>query len=193
MSTSTQAAEQRTSTWRIDPAHSHVEFAVKHLMISTVKGRFADVEGTVTVEGDDVETAGIDVTIEAESIDTRVDKRDAHLRSEDFLHAERHPSLRFTSTEVERVDDEQLRVKGDLTIRDVTREVVLDVEELGRATDPWGGERAAFEATTKIDRKDFGLTWNQALEAGGVLVGDEVRISIDAQLVLEDEGEGEEA
>ena len=189
MSTNSQALEQGTATWRIDPAHSHVEFAVKHLMISTVKGRFGDVEGTVTVDGDDVETAGIDVTLAAESIDTRVEKRDDHLRSQDFLHAERYPSLRFESTEVKRVGNDELRVKGHLTIRDVTREVVLDVEELGRAQDPWGGERAAFQATTKIDRKDFGLTWNQALEAGGVLVGDEVRISIDAQLVLQEEQE----
>ena len=193
MSTSTQAVEKGTVTWQIDPAHSLVEFAVKHLMISTVKGRFADVEGRVTVEGDDPTTAEIDVTIAAESIDTRVDKRDDHLRSADFLGAERHPSLRFRSTGVDRAGDGDLRVKGDLTIRDVTREVVLEVEELGRARDPWGGERAAFQATTKIDRKDFGLTWNQALETGGVLVGDEVRISIDAQLVRQDEDQEEGA
>ncbi|HUF77127.1 MAG TPA: YceI family protein [Longimicrobiales bacterium] len=189
MSTSTQTVEQGTATWQIDPAHSHVEFAVKHLMISTVKGRFGDVEGSVTVESDDAETARIDVTIAAESIDTGVGKRDDHLRSADFLHAERYPSLRFESTEVERNGDGELRVKGDLTIRDVTREVVLEVEELGSAKDPWGGERAAFQATTSIDRKDFGLTWNQALETGGVLVGDKVRISIDAQLVLQEEGQ----
>jgi polyisoprenoid-binding protein YceI len=187
MSTSTRAVAQELATWEIDPAHSHVEFAVKHLMISTVKGRFGEVEGSVTVERDDPETAEIDVMIAAESIDTRVGRRDDHLRSGDFLHAERHPSLRFRSTDVERSGEDELRVKGDLTIRDVTREVVLEVEELGRATDPWGGERAAFRATTAIDRKDFGLTWNQALETGGVLVGDEVRISIDAQLVLQEQ------
>ena len=181
-----QIVEAGTATWQIDPAHSHVEFAVKHLMISTVKGRFGDVEGTVTVEDDDAATARIDVTIAAASIDTGEEKRDAHLRSEDFLHAERFPSLRFRSTRVERTGDDRLRVEGDLTIRDVTREVVLEVEERGRARDPWGGERSAFTATTQIDRKDFGLTWNQALETGGVLVGDRVRISIDVQLVLEE-------
>jgi polyisoprenoid-binding protein YceI len=187
MTPTAQTLETGTVTWQIDPAHSHVEFAVKHLMISTVKGRFGDVEGSVTVEHDDPTSAQIEVTIAAGSIDTRVEKRDDHLRSEDFLHAERFPSLRFRSTGVERNGDDELRVKGDLTIRDVTREVVLEVEELGRAQDPWGGERAAFTATTKIERKDFGLTWNQALETGGVLVGDQVRISIDAQLVLQSE------
>lgn len=187
MTTTGQTLQTGTATWQIDPAHSHVEFAVKHLMISTVKGTFADVEGTVRVEDEDLTTADIDVTIAAASIDTRAEKRDDHLRSQDFLHAERFPSLRFRSTEVERGGDEELRVKGELTIRDVTREVVLEVEELGSAQDPWGGERAAFTATTKLDRKDFGLTWNQALETGGVLVGDEVRISIDAQLVLQSE------
>ena len=182
-----QALATGTQTWRLDPAHTSVEFAVKHLMISTVKGRFADVTGHVTVEDEDPTTARIEVTIEAASIDTRVDKRDEHLRSGDFLHAEAHPSLRFASTKVERAGPDALRVTGDLTIRGVTREVVLQVEERGRVKDPWGGERAGYHASTKIDRKDFGLTWNQALEAGGVLVGDEVRISIDTELVLTEE------
>lgn len=132
-----QALETGTATWQIDPAHSRVEFAVKHLVISTVKGRFADLEGSVTVEYDDPTSTQIDVTIAAESIDTRVDKRDDHLRSEDFLHAERFPSLRFRSTRLERTGDDELRVKGDLTIRDVTREVVLEVEEQGRASRRW--------------------------------------------------------
>ena len=189
MTPTPQTVAQGTATWRIDPAHSHLEFAVKHLMISTVKGRFGELEGTVVVEDDDAETARIEVEIAARSIDTRVEKRDDHLRSADFLHAEQYPTLRFESTGVERIAGERLRVKGDLTIRDATREVTLDVEELGRVQDPWGGERAVFRATTKIDRKDFGLTWNQALETGGVLVGDEVRISIDAQLVLQDEAQ----
>jgi polyisoprenoid-binding protein YceI len=176
-----------TQVWQLDAAHSSVEFAVKHLMISTVKGRFADVAGHVTVEEDDVTTAQVDVTIGAKSIDTGVGKRDDHLRSADFFDVENHPALRFTSKKVERTGDDELHVTGDLTIRDVTREIVLRVEEGGRANDPWGGERAAFHATAKVDRKDFGLTWNQALETGGVLVGDEVRITIDAQLVLQDD------
>ena len=187
MTTAGQTIESGTATWQIDPAHSHVEFAVKHLMISRVKGRFGDVEGSVIVQDEDPTTARIDVTIPAASIDTRADQRDQHLRSGDFLDVERFPSLRFRSTEVERSGDHELRVKGNLTIRDVTREVVLRVEDQGRATDPWGGERAAYTATTRIDRKDFGLTWNQALETGGVLVGDEVRISVDVQLVLQSE------
>jgi polyisoprenoid-binding protein YceI len=187
MTTATQTVEKATGTWQIDPAHTNVEFGVKHLMISTVRGRFAEVEGSVTVEDDDAATAQIDVTIAAASIDTGVEQRDEHLRSGDFLDAERFPSLRFRSTTVERVKGDELRVKGDLTIRDVTREVVLRVEERGTAKDPWGGERTGFGATAKINRKDFGLTWNQTLETGGLLVGDEVKITIDAQLVLESE------
>lgn len=182
----TQTLEKGTAVWKIDPAHTHVEFGVRHLMIATVKGRFSEVEGSVSVEGDDASTAEIDVSIAAASIDTRVEQRDEHLRSADFFDAERYPLLRFRSTEVERLGDDELRVRGELTIRDVTREVVLAVEERGRAQDPWGGERAGFHASTDLDRTDFGLTWNQALETGGVLVGDTVRISIDAELVLED-------
>jgi polyisoprenoid-binding protein YceI len=187
MTTATQALETGAATWQIDPAHTTVEFGVKHLMISTVKGRFADVEGSVTLEGDDATTARIDVTIAAASIDTGVEQRDGHLRSADFLDAERFPSLRFRSTGVERAGKDELRVSGDLTIRDVTREVVLHVEERGTAKDPWGGLRAGFAGTVKIDRKDFGLTWNQALETGGFLVGDTVKIAIDAELVLQTE------
>jgi polyisoprenoid-binding protein YceI len=181
----TQTIEKGAALWKIDPAHTHVEFGVRHLMIATVKGRFADVEGTVSVEGDDASSAEVDVRIGAASIDTRVEKRDDHLRSADFFHAEEHPDLLFKSTGVERVGGDRLRVTGDLTIRGVTRQVVLNVEERGTAKDPWGGERAGFHASGRIDRKDFGLTWNQALETGGVLVGDEVRISIDLELVLD--------
>jgi polyisoprenoid-binding protein YceI len=187
MTTATQAVEKGTGTWQIDAAHTSVEFGVKHLMISTVRGRFAEVEGSVAVEGDDPTTAQIDVTIAAASIGTGVEQRDEHLRSADFLDVERFPSLSFRSSKVERVGEDELRVRGDLTIRDVTREVVLDVEERGAAKDPWGGERAGFSATVEIDRKDFGLTWNQTLETGGFLVGDTVEISIDAELVLQSE------
>ena len=181
----TQTLEKGTAIWKIDPTHSHVEFGVRHLMIATVKGRFADVEGSVSIDGDEVSTAQIDVRIGAASIDTRVEQRDAHLRSADFFDVQKHPSLRFKSTDVERAGDDRLRVTGDLTIRDVTREVVLDVEERGTVTDPWGGERSGFHASATIDRKDFGLTWNQALETGGVVVGNQVRISIDVELVLD--------
>jgi polyisoprenoid-binding protein YceI len=187
MTTAARAVEKEIGTWKIDPAHTTVEFGVKHLMISTVKGRFSEVEGSVTVEGDDASTAQIDVSIAAASIDTGVDQRDEHLRSGDFFDVARFPTLRFRSKSVERASDDELRVRGDLTIRDVTREVIVDVEERGTATDPWGGRRAGFRATAKIDRQDFGLTWNQALEAGGFLVGDGVKIPLDAQLVLEAE------
>jgi len=187
MTTTTVDAPAGTALWKLDPSHAHVEFAVRHLMISKVKGQFADVEGTLQIDDDDVSTAQLHVEIGAESIDTRVDQRDEHLRSGDFLDVEHHPKLTYHSKRVERTGEDQLRVVGDLTIRDVTREVELHVTERGRAKDPWGGTRAGFGATAKIDRKDFGLTWNQALEAGGVLVGDEVEITLDAEWVLETE------
>jgi polyisoprenoid-binding protein YceI len=169
------------TTWQIDPAHSHVEFAVRHLMISTVKGRFSDVSGTVTGI-DEGEEPSIDVSIGAASIDTRENQRDAHLRSADFFDADRFPTLRFRSTRVV-ADGDGLKVTGNLTIKDVTKDVTLAVTQEGRGKDPWGGERAGYSATTKINRKDYGLTWNQLLETGGVAVGDEIRISIDVELV----------
>jgi len=152
-----------------------------------VKGQFADVDGSLRMEGEDVTTAELEVEIRAASVDTRVDQRDQHLRSADFLDVERFPTLTFRSTKAERSGKNRLSVTGDLTIRDVTREVVLEVVEHGTATDPWGGNRAGYGAKTKINRKDFGLTWNQALETGGVLVGDEVEIELDAQFVLQAE------
>jgi polyisoprenoid-binding protein YceI len=177
----TQAAKQ--TTWSIDPAHSHVGFAIKHLMIATVRGRFTDVQGTVALDETDPTTAAIDISIATGSVTTGDDKRDAHLRSPDFFDADRYPNITFRGKRVEATSGDSFRVVGDLTIRDVTREVVLDAELLGRAKDPWGNQRAAFEARTKINRADYGLTWNTALEAGGVLVGDEVKISIEAELL----------
>jgi polyisoprenoid-binding protein YceI len=171
-------------SWRIDPAHSHVEFAVRHLMISTVKGAFGDVRGTVWVDDSDARTILVDITIQVASIDTRQEQRDAHLRSADFFDAARFPTITFRSRVLEgNHHDREFRLVGDLTIRDVTREVVLDVSSEGRLTDPWGAERAGFSAQGKIDRTDFGLTWNQALEAGGVLVGNEIKISIEVELI----------
>jgi polyisoprenoid-binding protein YceI len=172
------------SSWQIDPAHSHVEFAVRHLMISSVKGAFGDVQGTVWVDESDARTVLVDITIQVGSIDTRQEQRDAHLRSSDFFDAARFPTITFRSRTVEGSHhDSRFRLVGDLTIRDVTREVVLDVSAEGRLTDPWGAERAGFSAQGRIDRTDFGLTWNQALEAGGVVVGNEVKISIEVELV----------
>jgi polyisoprenoid-binding protein YceI len=169
-----------TTTWTIDPAHTDVEFAVKHLMISTVKGRFADVKGTAITP--DHGEPRIDVTIGTASIDTRQEQRDAHLRSGDFFDVEKFPEMRFVGTSAERTKD-GWKVTGDLTIKGITKPVTLDVTEEGTAKDPWGNERMGVSASTRIDRRDYGLTWNAALEAGGWLVGDEIRISVNAELI----------
>ena len=179
----TAAQTGQVTAWTVDAAHSHVGFSIKHLMIATVRGRFTQVEGTVKVDESDPTTATIDITIPTASVNTGDEKRDAHLRSADFFDAEQHPTMTFRSKRVEAAGGNSFRVVGDLTIRGVTREVVLDAELLGRAKDPWGQEKAGFEATTKIKRGDYGLTWNAALEAGGVLVGDDVKISIEAELL----------
>jgi polyisoprenoid-binding protein YceI len=153
-------------------------------MISSVKGAFGDVQGTVWIDESDARTVLVDVTIQAASIDTRQEQRDAHLRSVDFLDAAHFPTIAFHSGKMEggHIDGE-FRLVGDFTIRGVTREVVLDVSAEGRLTDPWGAERAGFSAHGQIDRTDFGLTWNQALETGGVLVSDEVKISVEVELI----------
>lgn len=183
MTTATLAAERGTTQWTIDPTHTNVGFGVRHLMISTVKGRFTAVEGQVTVPDGDPVKAQIVVTIDAASVDTGVGQRDDHLRSPDFFDAARFPKLTFRSKRVERIGAESLRVIGDLTIRDVTREVALDVRELGSVRDPWGGQRSGFSAIGRINRRDFGLNWNQAIEAGGVVVGEEVSITLEAELI----------
>ena len=177
------ANEQTQTTWQIDAAHTDVGFSVKHLMISTVRGRFGEVRGTIQLGGSDLTGTSVDVEIPAPSIDTRQEQRDAHLRSADFFEVEKYPLITFRSRRVERIKGDRYRIVGDLTIRDVTREVVLEGTDEGRGRDPWGGERLAFSATTTIDRRDFGLTWNQALETGGVLVSNEIKISIDVQAV----------
>ena len=173
----------RVTAWQIDPAHTLVEFGVKHLMISTVKGRFAGVTGTLVVDDDDPAGSSVDVEIDAASIDTRQEQRDAHLRSADFLEVERHPTITFKSTRVEPLGEDRFRVVGELTIRGVTREVVLDTELTGRGTYPPPYNRAAigFTASTAIDRKQFGLTYNTALETGGFMVGDTVKIHLEIE------------
>jgi polyisoprenoid-binding protein YceI len=172
------------SSWRIDPAHSHVEFAVRHLMISSVKGAFGDVQGTVWLDESDPRTVLVDIAIQVASIDTRQEQRDAHLRSPDFFDAAKFPTITFRSRRVQGNPFEgDFRLAGDLTVRGITRELTLDVSPQGRLTDPWGEERAGFSAHAKIDRTDFELTWNQALEAGGVLVGNEIKISIEVELI----------
>ena len=182
MSTAAQAAPALT-TWSIDPAHSSVEFAVRHLMITTVKGRFTDVSGTVLLDEAHPQKASADITIGVASIDTREPQRDAHLRSADFFDADHFPTLTFRSKVVEEVTSQGFRLTGDLTIHGVTREITLEVTNEGRSRDPWGGERAGFSASAKIKRSDFGLTWNQLLETGGLAVSDDVKITLDVQLV----------
>lgn len=179
---------QEKTRWDIDAAHSQVEFTVKHMMITKVRGRFADVQGAIELDGESPSDSSVRVEIDAASIDTREDDRDAHLRSGEFLDVENHPQLTFRSTRVEGLElDEGARFKviGDLTIRGTTREVELDAAFEGRGQDPWGNQRAAFSADTTIDRRDFGLTWNQALETGGVLVGHQVQIHLEVQAVLD--------
>ena len=169
-------------THTIDATHTNVEFAVKHLMISTVKGRFGDVSGTVSVPQTGEPT--VDVTINAASIDTRVDARDNHLKSADFFDVEKYPTLRFVSTKATRTDD-GYKLVGDLTIKDVTRPVTLTVTEEGTGVDPWGTSKSGFRAVGKINRTDFGLTWNAALETGGVMVSEDVKLAFDVQLVAQ--------
>ncbi len=174
----------QASPWDIDPAHTSVEFKVRHLMISNVRGQFHGVKGMVDLKGGDLSGSVLDVTIDASSIDTGVEKRDVHLRSPDFLDVEKFPSLTYRSREVTTVEAGQMKVVGDLTIRGVTREVVLDVEGPTQAlTDPSGNVRIGASATTKINRKDYGLVWNKVLEGGGVVVGDEVTITIEIELI----------
>ena len=182
---STLATPQTTTTaWNIDPAHSVAEFKVKHMMISNVKGQFAKVTGVLTLDESDLTNSRVEALIEAASIETRDAQRDAHLKSADFFHVEKFPTLSFKSTRITLVRDGELSVEGDLTIRGVTRKALFTVEgPTPPAKDPWGNTRVGVSATTKINRKDFGLTWNAALETGGILVGDEVTITLDAQFV----------
>lgn len=173
----------KITTWTIDPSHAEIGFAVRHLMIATVRGRFGAVSGTVTVDETNPRDSKIDVTVDVTSIDTRQEMRDNHLRSPDFFDVATYPTIHFVSKRIEGDIDGEFRVTGDLTIRGVTREVALTASLEGRTRDPWGNERAGFSATGKVNRHDFGLTWNQALESGGVMVGDEVKLTIDVELV----------
>jgi polyisoprenoid-binding protein YceI len=173
-----------TTTWNIDAAHSAAEFKVKHMMISNVKGQFAKVTGVLTLDESDLTNSRVEAVIEAASIETRDAQRDAHLKSADFFDVEKFPTLSFKSTGVSLVRDGELAVEGDLTIRGVTRKERFSVEGPTPPTkDPCGNTRVGVSATTKINRKDFGLTWNAALETGGILVGDEVTIALDVEFV----------
>lgn len=175
-----------TTTWTIDPTHSLVEFSTKHMMITTVKGRFTDVAGTIVTNDENPAQSRTDVTIQVASLTTGTDQRDEHLRSADFFDVQQFPTLTFRSTRIEgeaRKPGDEFVVVGDLTIRDVTKEVRLDATFEGTGRDPWGNEKASFSATTKIDRREFGLTWNAALETGGVLVANDIKLAIEVQAV----------
>jgi polyisoprenoid-binding protein YceI len=182
---STPATQQTgTTTWKIDPIHSVAEFKVKHMMISNVKGQFANIQGALWLDETDLMKSRVEASIEVASINTRDPQRDAHLKSADFFDAEKFPTLSFQSMSIRRVGDGELAVTGELTIHGVTRNVVFDVEgPTPPAKDPWGNTRVGLSATTKISRKDFGLNWNATLETGGFLVGDEVTITLDVQFV----------
>ena len=186
MSNTTTAATPQTSTttWNIDPAHSVAEFKVKHMMIANVKGQFTKVSGVLVRDESNPANDRVEATIEAASIHTRDEQRDAHLKSADFFHVEKFPTLHFKSTGIKVVGEGELSVEGDLTIRGGTRKVRFAVEgPTPPAKDPWGNTRIGVSASTKINRKDFGLTWNAALETGGILVGDDITITLDAQFV----------
>jgi polyisoprenoid-binding protein YceI len=187
MSTPTTSAATTATTatnWAIDSAHSNVEFSVKHMMISTVKGMFQQVDGTVSWDGKSFDTASVDARIDSQSITTFNEMRDNHLRTNDFFNAEQWPDMTFKSTRVEPDGDGEFKVHGDLTIRDVTKPVVLDTEFEGlMEKDAFGKRRAAFTAETSINRKDYGINWNGTIEAGGVVVGDKVKVTLHIALV----------
>ncbi len=178
----TTAAETRT-TWAVDASHSTAEFSVRHMMISTVKGQFGKIEGVIVV--DEANPAGSEatLTIDTTSVDTRSTDRDNHLRSADFFDAEKYPTITFKTTKVEPVSSTEVRLTGDLTIRDVTKPVTAKVTLEGEGKDPWGNTRRSFSGETKISRKDWGLVWNAPLENGGLLVSDEVKITVDLQVI----------
>jgi polyisoprenoid-binding protein YceI len=169
--------------WTIDRDHSTIGFAVRHMVVSKVRGRFTRWDGTLVVDEAAPERSRVEVTIAAESIDTGAPDRDAHLRSTDFLETEIFPTIRFVSRRIDVLGEGRFRLVGDLTLREVTREVVLEAEDHGRARDPWGGERRGFSAKATLDRRDFGLQWNQLLETGGVLVGEKVEVEIEVEAV----------
>src|SRR5215470_8771115 len=184
MTSTTVAAPQITTTWNIDPAHSVAEFKVKHMMISNVRGQFSKLSGTLSLDESGHHNSRVEVSAEAASIHTSDDQRDAHLKSADFLDVEKFPTLSFKSSVVRILNDGELSVEGDLTIHGVTRKVNFAVEgPTPPSKDPWGNTRIAVSASTKINRKDFGLMWNAALEAGGILVGEEVTITLETQFV----------
>ncbi|RME43151.1 MAG: polyisoprenoid-binding protein [Chloroflexi bacterium] len=169
--------------WNIDPAHTLLEFSAKHMMFTTVRGRFQEFSGTINLNEEDITQSSVEGTVNVASITTGNNDRDNHLRSPDFFDVENYPTISFKSTRIERANGNRLKLAGDLTIKDVTREVVFDVTYDGPHKDPWGNRRYAFSGDAALNRKDFGLTWNVPLEAGGWLVGDEIKLHIELQVV----------
>jgi len=176
-------------SWKFDPAHAQITFSARHMMIMTIRGGFDNFDGAVEFDEQDPINSSVELQIETASINTNETQRDEHLKSPDFLNVEQYPYLTFKSKRIEKIDESHGRIIGDLTIRDVTNEVVLETEYLGQAKSPWGTTSAGFNAHTKINRKDWGLTWNVALETGGVLVSDEIAIDIELEIVKQPEAE----
>jgi len=178
-----------TSDWKIDPQHSSAQFSVRHMAISTVRGAFSKVTGTILLDDNDITKSTVDVTIDASTVDTREPDRDKDLRSDKFFDVAHYPSITFKSKRVQQVATGKLKVTGDLTIHGTTKEVVLDVEgPTASVKDPWGNVRAAVTATTKVNRQDFGVKWNATLDNGGVVVGDDVNITIDVEMIKQAPG-----
>lgn len=182
MAATTTSTLVPTGTWSVDPAHSKVGFAVKHMGIATVRGEFKEFEGTLEV-GEDLSAAKAHGTVTIASVDTNEPQRDGHLRSPDFFDADTHSTLTFESTRIEPVDDETFRIVGDLTLRGVTKEIVLEAEVQGTDVDPWGNDRVGLEITGQLSRGDYGMKFNQALGSGNVLVGDKVKLALDVSAV----------
>ena len=174
-------ATSTATKWVLDPMHSEVQFKIKHLVISTVTGFFRSFQGEVVTESEDFQNSEIDFSIDVNSIDTNQSQRDEHLKSPEFFDAEKYPKITFKSTSLKKVSDEEYELIGDLTIKDITRSVTLDVEFGGSATDFYGNTKAGFEVTGKINRKEFGLTWSGITEAGTVVVGEDIKLIINAQ------------
>jgi len=170
-------------SWQIDPSHSHIYFTARHMMISKVRGRFETFSGDVNFDEENPANTTVTIEVDTNSIETRDEQRDNHLKSPDFFNAAEYPVMAFRSTRVEQFDAHNGRLHGDLTIRDVTKPIVLDVEYAGTAQSPWGTTSAGFSASGELNRKEWGLNWNQALETGGVLVGDKIKIEVELELV----------
>ena len=181
--TAVQTAPAGAKTiWKLDPAHTLVEFSAKHLMIATVKGRIAGVEGAIYINENEPTNSTVEATLDTKTLDTRIEQRDQHLRSGDFLDVEKYPVITFKSTDIQG-DEQNFKLTGDLTIRDITRPITLDVTFEGRTKDPWGGERVGFSASGKFDRRDYGLTWNVVLESGGLTVSNDIKIQLEVEAI----------